>query len=61
MFRTHGITRDKTFFKSKSNKNKDWYYEQHFLGFNYRMTDLAALGINQLKKLKLFLKKKFYS
>jgi len=67
MFRTHGITRDKTFLKSKSNKNKDWYYEQHFLGFNYRMTDLAAaLGINQLKKIKTILKKrnsiaKFYN
>ena len=42
MFRTHGITRNKSYLKNSVNKHKDWYYEQHFLGFNYRMTDLAA-------------------
>ena len=34
----------------------DWYYEQHSLGFNYRMTELqAALGISQLSKLDDFI------
>ena len=33
----------------------DWYYEQHSLGFNYRMTELqAALGMSQLFKLDDF-------
>ena len=32
-----------------------WYYEQHMLGFNYRMSDLqAALGLSQLAKLERF-------
>lgn len=34
----------------------DWYYEQHTLGFNYRMTELqAALGLSQLSKLDGFI------
>ncbi|AEF55809.1 UDP-4-amino-4,6-dideoxy-N-acetyl-beta-L-altrosamine transaminase [Marinomonas posidonica] len=34
----------------------DWYYEQHSLGFNYRMTELqAALGLSQLTKLDDFI------
>jgi dTDP-4-amino-4,6-dideoxygalactose transaminase len=33
-----------------------WYYEQHALGFNYRITDFqCALGISQLKKLDAFI------
>ena len=59
MFRTHGITKDKSLFENKLNKNKDWYYEQQFLGFNYRMTDIAAaIGINQLKKINFIIKKR---
>jgi UDP-4-amino-4,6-dideoxy-N-acetyl-beta-L-altrosamine transaminase len=59
MFRTHGITKNKLLFKNKLNKKKDWYYEQQFLGFNYRMTDIAAaLGINQLKKINFIIKKR---
>jgi perosamine synthetase len=52
-FRTHGITRD----KSRMNENHGpWYYEMHFLGYNYRMTDIqAALGASQLKKIDKFL------
>ena len=53
LFRNHGITRELKFFKKKINSY--WYYEQHQLGFNYRMNDIeAALGISQLKKLKRF-------
>ena len=56
IFRTHGITRD----KEKLERNEGpWYYEQHFLGFNYRMTDIqAALGISQLNKLSLFIERR---
>jgi perosamine synthetase len=52
-FRSHGITRD----KSRMNENHGpWYYEMHFLGYNYRMTDIqAALGTSQLKKIDKFL------
>lgn len=34
-------------------------YEQKYLGFNYRLTDIqASLGLSQLKKLNLFVKKR---
>ncbi|AMA54160.1 UDP-4-amino-4,6-dideoxy-N-acetyl-beta-L-altrosamine transaminase [Bacillus inaquosorum] len=52
-FRSHGITRDP---KKLSQDHGSWYYEMHFLGFNYRMTDIqAALGISQLKKVDDFI------
>ena len=36
--------------------NKLWYYEQKYLGFNYRMNDVeVALGITQIKKLNNFI------
>src|SRR5699024_2778190 len=55
-FRTHGITRD----QSLLNVNHGpWYYEMHFLGYNYRMTDIqAALGSSQLDKLDMFIDKR---
>jgi len=53
--RTHGITRDTTRFKNRD--EGAWYYEQHELGYNYRMTDLhAALGLSQLKRIDSFIK-----
>ncbi len=54
LLRSHGIVRSK-----KINKNKPWYYEMKYLGFNYRITDFqCALGNSQLKKLNIFIKKR---
>lgn len=59
MYRTHGITKNSKFFKNKK-INKRWYFEQQFLGFNYRMNDIeAALGISQLKNIKYNLSYRF--
>lgn len=57
MLRNHGITRDKNLFVNK-NINHD-YYEQQFLGYNYRLSDIhASLGLSQLKKINKFYKKR---
>ena len=51
--RSHGITRDQA--RYERNDQGAWYYEQHELGLNYRMTDLhAALGLSQLKRIDHF-------
>lgn len=53
MFRTHGITRNAD--QLIHPEEGSWFYEQQFLGYNYRLTDIqAALGISQLKKLDRF-------
>jgi UDP-4-amino-4,6-dideoxy-N-acetyl-beta-L-altrosamine transaminase len=50
--RTHGITKDDA---RLTRQEGPWYYEQHDLGFNYRITDMqCALGISQLRKLAQF-------
>jgi UDP-4-amino-4,6-dideoxy-N-acetyl-beta-L-altrosamine transaminase len=52
--RTHGITRDPA--KLQHDDIGPWYYEQQRLGFNYRMTDIAAaLGLSQLSRIEEFL------
>lgn len=53
MLRGHGITKnEKDFIRDEK---YDWSYEQQFLGFNYRMSDLqAALGLSQIKKVDKF-------
>ena len=62
--RSHGINKldDKPIYKDYAYSNKTfnpWYYEMRELGYHYRITDIqCALGIGQLKKLNLFLKKR---
>jgi len=54
LFRNHGITRNKI-----KRSYGLWYYEMLELGFNYRITDFqCALGINQLKRLNKFIKRR---
>ena len=49
--RSHGITKDEARFERPA--PGPWSYEQQYLGFNYRMTDLqAALGMSQLERLE---------
>lgn len=56
LYRTHGITRNAG---EMSRQDGPWYYEQIDLGFNYRITDFqAALGISQLSRVDLFLKRR---
>jgi dTDP-4-amino-4,6-dideoxygalactose transaminase len=53
MLRTGGITKNKKIMLKKS-KN-ELYYEQHYLGHNFRLSDIhAALGLSQLRKFKFF-------
>lgn len=55
--RSHGITRDSR--KLLAEQPGAWHYEQHELGFNYRMTDIqAALGLSQLRRLQSFIDKR---
>ncbi len=70
ILRTHGITRDKESFNNNAQlaagNAKDevtefpaWYMEMQELGYNYRLTDFqAALGISQLKRADVGLKKR---
>ena len=52
--RSHGITKKKT---ANSQNNSSWYYEQHYVGNNYRLSEIqAALGLSQLQRLKEFVK-----
>ena len=55
--RSHGVVRNIKTVK----KIGPWFYEMKYLGDNYRMSDIhASLGITQIKRLKLFLKKRMY-
>jgi perosamine synthetase len=56
MFRNHGLTKDK---EMMSEYPGDWFYEMHYLGYNYRITDFqCALAISQMKKLDGFVSKR---
>ncbi len=49
LFRSHGITRDRAVM---TGEDAPWAYEQHELGFNYRLTELqAALGLSQINSI----------
>ena len=57
LLRSHGITRDSSSFKNED--FRPWIYEQHVLGFNYRMTDLeAALGLSQITRLHEYISRR---
>jgi UDP-4-amino-4,6-dideoxy-N-acetyl-beta-L-altrosamine transaminase len=57
MDRSHGITRDRDLMRNTP--HGPWYYEQVRLGFNYRMTDIAAaLGLGQLERLDAFVERR---
>jgi UDP-4-amino-4,6-dideoxy-N-acetyl-beta-L-altrosamine transaminase len=56
MVRSHGITKDPSLL---SDNPGPWYYEQHQLGYNYRITDIqCALGLRQLTKVEFFKKRR---
>ncbi len=52
--RSHGITSDPADTDAER-QQMPWYYEQRYLGYNYRITNIqCALGTSQLKKLDRF-------
>lgn len=56
LFRAHGITRDSELLEES---HGPWYYEQQFLGYNYRLTDVqSALGTSQLSRIEEFIKRR---
>lgn len=55
--RSHGIIRDPKLFQADD--AGPWHYEQHRLGFNYRLTDIcAALGLSQMDRLSGFIERR---
>lgn len=52
--RSHGI-----FKNTYSRKSKPWWYDMSSIGYNFRLTDIqASLGISQIKKLNIFVKRR---
>ncbi len=59
LFRSHGVTRDKSLMTADAANHGSWYYQQVELGFNYRMTEMqAALGVSQISRLHDFVAKR---
>src|SRR3990167_3806823 len=49
--RSHGVIRDEMHMSEQS--HGAWYYQQIYLGFNYRITDMqCALGLSQLQRIE---------
>jgi perosamine synthetase len=56
LYRNHGMTKDPELLEREDGP---WYYEQHLLGFNFRLTDIqSALGHSQLGKLAAFVERR---
>jgi UDP-4-amino-4,6-dideoxy-N-acetyl-beta-L-altrosamine transaminase len=54
LLRSHGVTRDPAQMTGPSQGG--WYYEQVALGYNFRMTDMAAaLGTSQMARIDRFI------
>lgn len=57
LLRSHGITRDSDRMTGPS--EGPWYYQQIDLGYNYRLTDIAAaLGHSQLQRIGEFVRRR---
>ena len=57
LLRSHGITRTEALMTEPA--HGPWYYEQLDLGYNYRMSDVAAsLGLSQLGRLSEFVERR---
>lgn len=56
IFRSHGITREQEILNEN---HGPWYYEQQYLGYNYRLTDFqSALGTSQMNKIEDFISRR---
>ena len=56
ILRSHGVTKDPALISDARPDDGGWYYEQHELGFNYRISDIqAALGLSQVRKIDTFM------
>ena len=54
-FRNHGIVTD----SRQRDELGTWFYEMESLGFNYRISDIqCALGLQQIRKLDAFIKRR---
>ena len=57
-YRSHGVTSNPEEMSERPT-NEIWNYQQVCLGYNYRMTDIAAsLGLNQIKRLTEIVRKR---